>query len=439
MCSNNARAANPGSVINGKPLLLLLVFIFPLLFLSSCEESSFIGLEIQPPSDRFSVRYFEDDAIATSVWKRDSISGNNLPRSVLGSINDPVFGNLQTSFLTQIGIEFILHDFGDDVIADSLILYLRVENIQGNVNDAQRISVYELDTILSNQIRYYTNLDPMKIVKDTGPITSYLLEQAEGDSLISIPISSIGFRNKLLDAPENAMESIANFITYINGLYVTSELIGNTGACYTLNLNHPESKLSLYYRNNENFDSTIRFDYIINENANRSNLFTHDYSEAVFFDALEQPETDDPVFFVQGASGVMGRLDFEKLRSWQDSARVSINSAILAIPVESSAQAGGSYPLPLRLTLFEQGEEGGYTQIIDTALGDQFFGGGYSEESGLYKVNITNWVHDYIKGINDGPLFLAVRDSGITPARALLKSRNHPSGGLRVEIIYTKF
>ncbi len=427
-------------------LALLFVIYFlagvsTLFIVTSCEEASFIGIEIQPDSDRFKVNTYHDHDISTSVVTRDSILGVAQYYSLLGLIDDPLFGLMEASFMTQLGVYYYL-DFGPDPVADSLVLYLHVTDTFIDESNPMDIMVYEISELLDHQTPYYTNIDYRDMTYEDEVLAVHTITRAIGDTLIAIPISSDALKDKLLFAPDSVNQSIGAFISYFNGLYVKTFNAAGSGNLFRIDLDHKDSQLSFFYKNSDHADSTLRYDYIINENANRINLYEHDYSRAVFHDVIGQTETEDTVFYIQGAAGVMGRLDFEHLHTWRDSILlrpVSINSARLVIPVETNDPTAGSFPLPDRLTLFERDSDGRLFRIIDLELGDQYFDGIYNATDKSYSFKITNWVQAYLRGKKDDTaLYVAVRDGGILPNRAVLRNNNHPSGGLKLEIVYTK-
>lgn len=410
---------------------------FLVLSVTSCEESSFIGLEVQPGSDRFSIRSVTDSTIRSSVYKRDSILAINHSRSLLGVFDDPLFGRSMASFITQVGILADI-DFGTDPVADSLVLYLRVSGAYGRKTDAQEVRVYEVSEIVDYQTGYYSNLDPEELIYGSALLASHIISPAQDDTLIAVPLTGSDFTEKLLFAPDSATQSLGDFIQYIRGLYVTAGLAGETGALFTINLDHDASGLSLYYRNSDHPDSTFRYDYVINEGANRINLFDYDYSTAVFADEIGVQGTGREVFYVQGGSGILGRLDLENLHAWQDSMPVSINSARLILPADEDDPTAADFPLPAWLTLFEKDDNGNLMGIIDLSLGDEFLGGTYNTELKRYSFNITNFLQAYVKGKRQGTIFVGVRQAGTNHSRAVLRNFNHPSGGPRLEITYTK-
>lgn len=407
-------------------------------FFSSCEDPSFVGLEIQPEADRFRVNQYEDTAVSSSVQQRDSLVASRHARSLLGEVDDPVFGNLKASFLTQVGVAGA-GDFGVNAVVDSLVLYLNYTGHYGELPALQNISVYEVSELMDPDSVYYSNLDPGGIIYDQKVLAEQTINSSPGDSIIAVSLTNTEFQDKLINAPDSVMQSIGRFITFMKGLYVTAGSAGETGAVFPINLNNEYSRLSLFYRNAEFPDSSFRYDYVIQEGAQRINLFEHDYSSAVFYDESGLTVPTDSVFYLQGAGGVMSRLDFDQLHTWRDSVPVSINSAKLIFSLEEGDVTSEDFPPPIRLTVYQKNQDGELFGIVDIVLGDRFFDGNLDVETGEYSFNITNWVQDYISGENDdSSVYIAVRDAGSIPHRAVIRGSDHPQGGPRLDITYTK-
>jgi len=400
-----------------------------------------VGLEVQPPSDRFDIKNVEEAEIFTSVWERDSILAIGHPRSLLGVLNDPLFGRMSTSFMTQIGVWDEI-DFGDEPVFDSLVLYLVVTDSYGSGTEPQELTVWELREGIDYLESYYSNFDPYEMIFDEEPLARQMTGPPSGDTLLSIHLTNPYIHDKLLFAPDTAVVSLSAFLGYFKGIYITAALEGDASGCiYTVNLNHESSKLSLFYKNEhtpDTVDTSFRYDFIINEGANRVNAFSQDYEEAVFYESIGVTGTDDSLYYVQGGGGVITRLDFEGLESWRDSMPVSINSARLYLPVKTGLY-DDNFPLPPRLAVFERDDEGLLRGIQDFALGDSYFGGTFDEEAGAFVMQITNWAQNYVKGNRTrNYLYLTVREGGTNPHRAVFTNNRHSDGGPWVEIKYTR-
>jgi hypothetical protein len=146
------------------PLFITVFFIVSsLFFLTSCEDPSFVGLEIQPEEDRFRVRTSQENSISSSLWTRDSLPATGYARSVLGVLNDPLFGQAEASFMTQLVYSGLVN-FGNNPVADSLVLHLRYNGVYGDPQTPQNINVFELSEAIDFQKTYYSNLDPAGLI-----------------------------------------------------------------------------------------------------------------------------------------------------------------------------------------------------------------------------------------------------------------------------------
>ncbi len=438
MCRSNHSVSGLINFFENRSFSTLVLLLSSLFFtFTSCDDSSFVGLEVQPPGDRFVVSSYSDEIISTSVWETDSVFALNQSLSLLGAMDDPLFGRLYASFITQIGV-FDAVNLGSDRVADSLILYLYYSGTYGGNYGPQEITVHEITEYIDEQVSYFSNFDVDAIIYESDVLAVHTIDPSEGDTLIAIPITSTRLQEKLLFAPDTATRSMWDFVNYFQGVYVKADAVDSGGSIFNIDLNHPGSKLSLYYRN-DTPDTSFRYDFVINQSLNRVNLFEQDYTTAVFYDDISRTATDDSVFYIQGASGVMGRLDFDFLPAWRDSMPVSINMARLYLPVDQTA-VDEKHPLPARIFLLERDtDDGRLLRIADLLLGDQYFGGSYNSETGYYSLNITNWVQSFVRGNSkDNSLYVGVREPAMTAGRAVFRNSKHSLGGARLEMTYTK-
>ena len=108
-------------------------FIIPFcvsICLTSCDEASVVGLDVQPENDLLNVGYQDTTSIVTRTIKGDSlITDESLITTGIGLIGkyiDPVFGTATASMYTQVRLpsDIASTTFGTDPICDSIILSL---------------------------------------------------------------------------------------------------------------------------------------------------------------------------------------------------------------------------------------------------------------------------------------------------------------------------
>ena len=117
----------------------------------------------------------------------DSIISDNASNVLLGSYNDPLFGEFSSSFYTQLRLAGVDPNFGDpsSIVIDSFVLGWSTSDIMGN--GRQTFEVYELNESLSIDSTYYSfntvghngiNLvpsEPLQLLRN--PWTLRLLEE----------------------------------------------------------------------------------------------------------------------------------------------------------------------------------------------------------------------------------------------------------------------
>ena len=123
---------------------------------TSCNESSVVGLDVQPSNDLLNVGFEDTTSINTRTVKGDSLitdetlisSGNVL----IGKYIDPVFGTSIASIYTQLRLptNIVATSFGTAPVCDSIIISLIYEGTAYGKKDKklQKLNVYQLSEIM---------------------------------------------------------------------------------------------------------------------------------------------------------------------------------------------------------------------------------------------------------------------------------------------------
>ena len=133
--------------------------------LTSCDESSVVGLDVQPENDLLNVGFQDSTTIYTKTIKGDSlITDESLITSGIGLIGkyaEPVFGTASASIYTQVRLpsNIASNTFGINPICDSIILSLVYEGTAYGKKDRkpQRLNVYQVTESMSTANSYYSN------------------------------------------------------------------------------------------------------------------------------------------------------------------------------------------------------------------------------------------------------------------------------------------
>lgn len=417
---------------------LSVVFLLSVFLTWGCEEeSSFLGLEIQPPTDRFSLKFSGQNAVEAFTFTLDSINADKFAVQLLGEINDPVFGHSKADFISKMAMSSYAYNFGETPVLDSMFLFLTLAGTPyGDETTSHIITVFELtDTIYYDSL-YNSNIDPLTFHNPGSPVASHIYVPGTNDTVIKIPITDPLFRAKLFEIDSASKANEANFQKYFAGLYVTAEKQSDPGSILTVSLGTNLSNISLYYHNTKD---TLLFRYQFGTFVAKVNLFRHDYSSTVFYPKLNQTSIQDSVVYVQSMGGLAAKFLFPQLETWRDSVPVAINKARLVLPIELLDLTASEYSRPSRLILLTRDDEGAFQVIPDYSAGSNYFGGTFNPDLQAYVFNITSQTQKFIQGsIEDMDLYLLVNDLATTPNRLVLTSGNH-SNPMRLEITYQRF
>lgn len=416
-------------------LFFLVAFVF---LLPGCEaESSFLGLEIQPPSDRLFPKFTTVNTVKAFTFEVDSIEADNYSIQLLGEIADPVFGISKADFFSQMVMSSYKFDFGVNPVADSMFLTLRLAGSYGNKTTPHIIKIYELTQALYYDSTYYNNINPDDFHQSGSPITSFLYTPGANDTIVRIPIDNSLFRQRFVEIDSASKSTETNFQNFFKGFYITAQKQSNPGSIISVNLNSGFTNMTLHYQNST--ADSLKFMYYFGGFVSKVNLLRQNYSGTFFYPKLNQTAVQDSVVFVQSMGGLTARIQFSDLSKWRDSVPVVINKARLVFPVERLDATAATFSLPASLILLTKNDKGQFETISDYDFGSNYFGGSYNLETKSYAFNITNHLQKFIqRKIDEVDLYLLVNDIATTANRVVLTSGNH-SNPIRLEITYHKF
>ena len=348
-----------------KIIVILLAFV-------SCEkdfasfDSEVINSENAINFSTNSVEY----SLTTQSEMVNPVQTNNLPSFLLGSYNHPQYGRSNSSFVGQMVPSEYNHDFGDNVVLDSVVLTIpyfsrgidtseegdityEIDSVYGD--DPIKISVYrnnfffrtfdpfsDFDTSQS----YYSNgsLSVEEIIDGTQLEGELLFEtddftpSAEQINLTEIDTAGNPYvaqrvapalRFKLNNPNDNFWETNffenegnqvltnePNFKEFFRGLYIKVESNSN-GSIMLLNFASSNTKLTIHYTSdNTNIgDSdtgsvdeieTNQHEYEMNFSGNLINLF--DNENPIDVGLIDQTNGNENIY-LRGGEGIISTLD----------------------------------------------------------------------------------------------------------------------------------
>ena len=346
--------------------------IFLTLLLLSCEkefasfESEVINSENAINFSTSSIEY----GLTTRSEMVNPVQTNNLPSFLLGSYKHPQYGISNSSFVGQMVPTEYNHDFGDNVVLDSVVLTIPYYS-RGVETSEEGDITYEIDSVYGNSpIKisvfknnfFFRSFDPFA---DFDTSQSYFsngslsleeiinLGQLEGDLLFEIDeftpsaeqinlteLDTLGnsyvsqrlapaLRFKLNNPNDNFWETIffenegnqvltnePNFKEFFRGLYIKAES-NSDGSVMLLNFASSNSKLTIHYTSdNTNVDDsdtgstdnieTNQHEYVMNFSGNLLNLFENE--TLIDVDLMEQTSGNENIY-VRGGEGIISTLD----------------------------------------------------------------------------------------------------------------------------------
>ena len=439
--------------------------IFLLFLITSCNKQNELGLEILPSTDLINVKNTViKDKIKAYANNEFGIVTNKEDYNLLGSINDPLFGNTTAGFATQFRIRSYTN-FGSNPTADSTFLFLYYKTVYGDTVTQQNLKVYELETMIYNELEYKQDIDLKSMSSDEviGGITfipKIAQDSAGRDTSyqeLKIMIDN-SFGQKLISADSADMVIIDTFLEKIcKGIYIEAEKVNTpeSGSLVTLEttptIDFKGSALLVYYNNDENKNTTVEEQdtlfkaYIITENSARISSIQHDYTGAPFVNDLDQKVEQEEHIYIQPTGGLKSYITINDLEGWRDSVNIAINKAELVFQVDTIESNIEKYPPPSNLSLTFLDKDSVERRPIDYYFHPAFHDG-YLREDYTYHFNITQHVQRVINVLdpededyvgNQG-FFLTTGQRSSNAQRVVMEGTGR-EGGVKLIITYSEY
>lgn len=348
------------------------IFIILLIAVFSCEKdfASFDSEVINSDNAiNFSTNSLEYN-LTTKSEMVNPVQTNNLPSFLLGSYNHPQFGRSNSSFVGQMVPSEYNHDFGDNVVLDSVVL--TVPYFSRGIDTSEEGDItYEIDSVYGNEpikISVYrnnfffrtfdpfSNFDTSQSYYSNGSLSVEEIidvSQLEGELLFEIDdftpsanqinltqIDTSGntyvsqrlapaLRFKLNNPNDNFWETNffenegnqvltnePNFKEFFRGLFIKIES-NSEGSIMLLNFASSNTKLTIHYTSdNTNVgDSdtgsiddieTNQHEYVMNFSGNLINLF--DNENPIDVGLMDQSIGNENIY-LKGGEGIISTLD----------------------------------------------------------------------------------------------------------------------------------
>lgn len=372
-----------------------------------------IGLALIPDVDQVNVFYTDTIRVTAYSLLEDSIRTDEPSNILLGSIKDPVFGTTVAGFYTQFALSTNGHDFGANPQLDSLVLQLAYSGYYGDTMTLQTIRAFEINEQLFADSNYYSKrqipydqTDHSAYSLNMRPKSPFIFLEDTLSPMFRMRLSdlSTSIGDKLLGASEENLESTEKFQEFFKGLFITADPVSSGGAMAYLNLPSNLSRMTIYYRNDE--QDSLRYEFFMTSSTARFNRFEHnDYLDASDEFRQQVIEGDTSLghqnIYIQAMGGVKTFIRFPHLANFANTLgkKVIINEAKL---IFTGIDTITEFPSPAQLALvLGTDEKGKYTIVPDQFEGDNYFGGLYKKSVNAYEFRITKLVQQMILDGND--------------------------------------
>jgi len=426
--------------------------------LNSCTDNpGNLSPQVLPKSDIISAFQTDTATVVTSMYLKDSVSTNNATQTMLGSINDPVFGESKASIYAQVfpsGLTAV--PWAVNAKPDSVVILLPVSGVYGN-NDPQTFAVYRLADTIASEHAYYSDttakllsgipigqaqvVPPNGVSNDTlrirlnNSFMQYFTSQA-----VSGGFNPNGTPYYWYNPDFNKYVIAGVCIAPVNPL----QLPGQGGISY-INLSSSWAGIYVYwhYLIPNDTEHTVGFP-IGGVSGQFFCNFTHDYATSPIGashpvgpkDSIAAPQ----FMYIQSMAGIVGRINFPNLhKNWSKLGNVAINEAVVTLPADPQYISTSFAPFP-QLELLVTGSKGQQYETPDQQSALAYYGGGFGTNS--YSFVITQYIQSIINGKNDSDrgLYIVPSHPATTAYRVVLYGAHHgstPASKPTLTIYYT--
>jgi hypothetical protein len=256
---------------------IFIVVLLGLALLACRKKDNTLGKELLNSNQYLDGITTDTFYLVTSSILEDSMVTDNVSNVVLGQYIDPMFGDFNASFYTQIRIAATNPDFGNinEIIVDSMVLGLKYVGYYGDFTP-QTFEVFELTDPMYNDSTYYsfdhinhaaTNLmDPSKSTITPDPVNFTVIGGDSVQAQLRLYLDTTLAKQFITEATSGngSFASIEAFQNYFKGFYVRANNAGlsaGQGGVFYFNLNDPATKLTIYYRQS---GTAKTYDFLMN-------------------------------------------------------------------------------------------------------------------------------------------------------------------------------
>ena len=357
--------------------------LFISLFFYSCDESSQLGLEVQPSSDKIEIfnaslnQNSSNPSFLLTTESVDSLRSDEPSSLLLGAIDDPIFGENLGAFITNLSLSQSNIDLGNNPVVDSVVMSYSYSGYYGDLASLTDIAVNYTDLFIYKDSVYYSN---HQFNNSAGGSEDLLINFTISSDTSTSPKFKMNLENSLgqqiLDLGNNGLIDNETFQSNF-GLLWFNNFSPQSNAIIYLNPSGSNSEFKIYYHNDDS--DSLHLDFVLDGESARINLFNEKPISNLLIDGSKS--------FVQSMAGFQTKIELQNI-DLIDS--LLMNKAINKVTLSFNVTDDSEYISHENLSLVRVDSSGNNVFLKDLSIeGASHFGGQYSD--GEYEFNITRY------------------------------------------------
>lgn len=443
----------------------IIISLLTTLFFIACEpDNNRLGVDIFPPGDTIlvytdTITDFETRLVSSRprITSESPETASNTRLFLLGSMRDTLTGLSKAEIVTSLTI-VTAGAFGDEPYVDSLLLSLYVSDVVGDTTQEMRVMVYEFLDTLFYEKDYYSDYD-ITGKYDPEPLVDRTIVP-KPNTYYEFNINDPDYVQRVIDAARDTVFRYRSLVEErFRGLYITTETVDEGGALAKVQLANGLSGVKFRYLHDSiDIDTAESSDYSsytmgFNESfAEKVNIFTHDFTGTAIEPYIDNPDAEPPIAYAQGMAGVNTKIIIPDLEPYIGDGLVAINTANLEFFIVPDSISGISRDdYPFRLMVERADEDDDYSPVYDRLISSNTGTFGRLKQSNefsafldpryFYSFQLGRHLQSVVSDeIENGDLVIYVDNPASTAQKIKFWSNySGMDGGLRLELIYTKF
>ncbi|WP_320051570.1 DUF4270 family protein [uncultured Acetobacteroides sp.] len=409
-------------------------------FNACTDVDNTLGDDFIDPSQRNGVLIDSTFAIDAYTVSTDSVATSTTSgKSYIGSYNDPVFGQINSSVATQF-YPSSLSDYKkyaknvSDRI-DSLVLNLKLKGGVGDSLAIQHLKVFQMkNKIHSDTLYYYSNyrikdsIETEEISVNKNFDKSSISYSRKGDGVVHIKLSK-DFVNKLFNSNIDTakISSYEIFMSTFKSLYIENAALSSGGGLNAIDFSDTTTRMHLYFKvaGVVNKDSIVRMPFFVGSTSyssvRRFSIIQHVYNGNSLYAVkpgeinpdLSKNPTPSKLVYLQGFGGLRTLVKFNdaSVKSWLELHKdAKIYRAELIVEPYFPGNLLNYKNMPMSMTAYYSKTVSGkkYMYFIDDMV--TFKGVStnafYNRSRRLYSLNITTHFKDAMRGVKPKEFYL---------------------------------